>query len=157
MNLGGGGILKFNLQKVMWCFTAGSSDGRTPLSRTRFDWSVRIISMHDGAQSSLKKWVGSSIIWLRLSLEKSSSSFIPSAFVSPSGYHSWVCPLLSPLKKVEYGFSPKIWSKFGQNLVKNWSKFDQIFFRFNFCVYLRLRHHLQNPRLQKFLNNTSYS
>ena len=83
----------------MWCFTAGSNDGRTPLSRTRFGSFVRIISMHDGVQSSLKKWVGSLIIWQRFRFVKSSSSLVPSALVSPSGHHSWVCPFTSPVKK----------------------------------------------------------
>ena len=46
--LGGGGILKFNLQYVRWCLTAGSWDRRISLSRTKFGWS-RMMSIHKGS------------------------------------------------------------------------------------------------------------
>ena len=52
--LGGGGILKLSLQKVIWCFTVGSREGRTPLLRTKFGWSAKIMSIHEGLQSSRK-------------------------------------------------------------------------------------------------------
>ena len=103
--LGKRGISKLILQKIIWCFTVWSSEERTPLSKTIFGWSVTIRSIHDGLQSSRKKWVGSQIIWSIFRSENKLSRWTPSAFVSPSGYHDWEWPLKSPVKNTAYGFS----------------------------------------------------
>ena len=62
------------------------------MSRTRFGSSVTIMSIQDGAQP-------------RLSFEKSPSSVLPSALVSPSRYHSWVCPFITSEKRGKQFFA----------------------------------------------------
>ena len=75
------------MQNVIWCFTAGSGEGRTLLCMTILGWSARFRSIHEGLQSSRMKCVGPQINWVKVKSENELFGRSPSKFVSPLGHH----------------------------------------------------------------------
>ena len=103
-NGGGGGILKFTLQWIIWWWQYGSKDARVPKSRIRLGWSVMIRSAHEGFLLG-SKLVCSEMIWDRPSEVNRFSISKPVIVVFPSGHQKWEWALKSPVKKtMQKGF-----------------------------------------------------
>ena len=120
-NGGGGGILKFTLQWIIWWWQYESKEARVPLSRIRLGWSVMTWSIHEDFLLG-SKFVGLQMIWDRLSEVRRSSIWVPSGVVLPSGHQNWECPLKSPVKNTAKGFSAWIFEyKFLKLTKKDWN------------------------------------
>ena len=77
--------LRIYLEKVIWSWQLGYKEGWTPLSATKFGWSVKIRSMQDDEFG--RRCVGSDINWCNPHDFVSDSSWAPSWDVISSHHH----------------------------------------------------------------------